>query len=128
MTDDGPLDFAALAELADRIGHVPRRELHCHPDVARWLMLTLPEAEPKFPFAGAIGSLTGVPVTEDPDFEPGAWELREDSEVTAVGRIQVPPWVTAPVKLDVTLPRMIDRYHPWFPCVPPAPLSVSSVI
>ena len=117
-----------LAELADRIGYVPRRELHCHPDVARWLMLTLPEAEPEFPFAGSIGALTGVPVTEKPEFEPGTWELREDGEVTAAGHLEVLSWVTAPVAFDVTLPRMTDRYHPWFPCVAPSTLPISAVL
>lgn len=122
MTTEGaPLNLAALAELADRIGYMPRRELHCHPDVARRLMLTLPEAKPQFPFTGSIGALTGVSVIENPDFEPGAWEIREDGEVTASGYLEVPPWVTAPVVFDVALPRMIDRYHPWFTYVPPSP-------
>lgn len=126
--EGGPLDFAALAELAGRIGYVPRRELHCHPDVARWLMLTLPEAEPESPFTGAIGALTGVPVTEQADFESGAWELREDGEVTSSGRMQVPPWVTEPIELDVAFPRMIDRSHSWFPCVTPGPFAFGGII
>jgi hypothetical protein len=122
------LGLADLTELAGRIGYVPRRELVCHPDVARLLMLTLPDAEPEFPFTGSIGALTGIPVIGNPDFEPGTWELREDGEVTASGHVEVPPWVTAPVTLDVTFPRMIDRSHPWFPCVPPASFALGGVI
>jgi hypothetical protein len=126
--EGGPLDLAALAELADRIGCVPRREFRCHPSVSRLLMLTLPEAEPGFPFTGSIGALTGIPVIENADFEPGAWELREDGEVTASGRIEVPAFV-APVDLTpMSFPRVIDRTHPWFPYVPPSLLSISSAI
>lgn len=124
---DGPLDFAALAVLAGRIGYVPRRELHCHSSVARLLMLTLPEAEPEFPFTGAIGSLTGIPVIEAPDFEPGTWEIREDGEVTASGHLEVPSWVTAPVAFDVAFPRAADRLRWWLPLAPPAPFTVSGI-
>jgi hypothetical protein len=129
-TEGAPLDLAALAalaDLADRIGYVPRRELHCHPSVGRLLMLTLPEAEPEPPFTGSVGALTGIPVTVKPDFEPGAWEIREDDEVTASGHIDVPPWVTAPAEFDVTFPRMIDRSHSWFPYAPPPPFRLSGI-
>jgi len=123
-------DFKALAELVERIGPVPRRELRCHPHVAKWLILTLPEAQPEFPFAGGIGSMTGIPVIEHADFEPGEWELREDGEVTAVGRIKVPSWVTAPIELDVTFPRVVDRprLDLWFPIASPVPMALLSSI
>jgi hypothetical protein len=122
-------DFTRLAELVGRIGRVPRRELRCHPDVARWLLLTLPEAEPGFPFTGAIGSLTGVPVVENADYQPGEWKLYEDGEAKACGRIRVPPWVTEPVKFDVAFPRMINRSHAWFPVASPAPMAgLSSIV
>lgn len=124
-----PLDFASLAELAGRIGYTPRRELHCHPSVSRLLMLTLPEADPEFPFTGSIGALAGIPVTEKPDFEPGAWEIREDGEVTASGRVDVPPWIAAPVRLDVTFPPVADRLRlrAWLPLAPPAPFMLSGI-
>lgn len=107
------VDFTDVAELAERFGRVLRRELRCHPDVAKWLMLTLPEAQPEFPFTGAIGSLTGVPVIEQPDFEPGAWEILEDGEVTASGRIDVPSLVTEPVTFDVEFPATGRLSHLW---------------
>lgn len=129
ITESGTPDFTALTELADRIGRVPRRELHCHRDVRLWLTLTVPELEPQFPFTGS--ALTGVPVIEREDFEPGTWEIREDGEVTASGHIEVPSWVTAPIDLKFSpLPHMAD--HPWlnpgFRVMAPVPFSFASVI
>ena len=129
-TESGPLDLAALAELADCIGRVPRRELHCHRDVRLWLALTLPELEPQFPFTGSTGTLTGVPVIEREDFEPGTWEIREDGEVTANGHVEVPSWVTAPVDFKFSpFPRMTDRpgLNPGFRVMFPVPFSLSTI-
>jgi hypothetical protein len=93
-------------------------------------MLTLPEAEPEFPFAGAVGSLTGIPVIKQADFEPGVWELFEDGEVKACGRIRVPPWVTEPIKLDVEFSPAADRLwrHSLFPITSPVPMAGLSSI
>lgn len=110
------LTYAELADLMAQFPTPVRRELRCHPDVARWLMLTLPDAaEPEFPFTGAIGAITGIPVTERADFEPGEWELREDGKVKASGHIDVPPWVTRPVEFDIEPPSfsVISRVWPY---------------
>ncbi len=130
-TQDGALDLAALTELAGRIGHVPRRELRCHPDVSRWLMLTLPEAKPEFPFTGAVGSLTGVPVIENDGYQPGEWELYEDGEAKASGRIRVPSWVTEPIKLEFAAPSAIERLwlRGYLPAASPVPMAgLSSIV
>lgn len=84
------MDYQSVADL---LGQFPKPKpcaLHCHPDVANWLRLTTPEAKPEFPFTGSIGALTGIPVFEEPEFDDGNWELREDGLVHSSGHIDVP--------------------------------------
>ena len=81
-----PLTIPAIAELLSQLPKPKLRELHCHPRVTRHLRTTSAEAEPGFP--GAIGTLTGIPVIEHDDMKPGAWELREDGDVVASGRLR----------------------------------------
>lgn len=81
--DIGPEEWAQMLADAPK----PKlRALHCHPRVAEHLHAISVEAKPEFP--GAIGSLTGVPVIEHDDMQPGAWELREDGQVVSSGRLR----------------------------------------
>lgn len=83
-------DLKAIADLLGDWQPPKPRELHCHPDVSNWLMLISREPEPGFQFTGSIGSLTGIPVFEEPDFEDGNWELREEGHVISNGHVDVP--------------------------------------
>lgn len=90
-------------------------ELHCHPDVANWLMLTTREAKPEFP--GQIGSLTGIPVVDEPEFADGAWELRRDGEIIKSGHVDV-PYLARKLKIEIRPPDLsaLRRHHylgPW---------------
>jgi hypothetical protein len=92
-------ELPRLTELLGDLKPPKRAELHCHRRVVNWLRLTSREAE--LP-DGAIGGLTGVLVVEDADMEPGAWERRQDGEVTASGNIGM-PWLDVlaePLKIE----------------------------
>lgn len=78
-------DYASIAEAMRNLPRMPLRELHCHPAVAASLRLAAPEAGPQFPWSGAIGSLTGIPVIEKPEMMPGAWEIRENGILVSFG-------------------------------------------
>lgn len=90
-------DLKAIADLLRSWEPPKLKELHCHPDVANWLMLTSAEPGPQFP--GQIGSLTGIPVFEEPEFEDGAWELREDGLVVTSGHVDV-PYLARKIKIE----------------------------
>jgi hypothetical protein len=78
-------------DIARTMAALPRpkqRELHCHADVVEALRDALPDAEPEFPWSGAVGSATGIPVIEEPEFMPGVWELREDGKMVSFGVIR----------------------------------------
>lgn len=81
----GPSDVAKAMEEVAKL-RLARQELHCHPRVTEHLRATSTETEPAFP--GTIGSLTGIPVIEHDDMQPGAWELREDGEVVSSGKLR----------------------------------------
>jgi hypothetical protein len=80
--------YAGIAAMMAQFPRPVQRELHCAPDVVEALHLTLPEAEPEFPWSGAIGSITGIPVIEKPEFMPGVWQLLEDGKMTDFGVIR----------------------------------------
>ena len=124
--------YAGIADLMAEYPAPVRRELRCHPHVARWLGFTLREARPEVPFTGAIGSLSGIPVFEAEDFEPGAWELREDGDIKVSGHIEVPAWfikLLEPVPFDISIPPVFERRRMdyWFPIAPPVPMAFSGI-
>jgi hypothetical protein len=99
-------DSLTLKGIADLLGNwqPPKLvELHCHPDVANWLRLTAPEAKQEFPFTGSIGVLTGIPVFEEPEFDDGNWELREDGLAVSSGHVDV-PYLARRIKLEFREP------------------------
>lgn len=86
---DGPLDLAALAHLLAGVTPPPRRELLCGPGVIMWLRMTTPEADPSFPWS-QTPPFTGIPLIRAPELGRGEWELRENDEVAASGRLDLP--------------------------------------
>lgn len=96
-------ELKAIADLLDGWQPPKLTELHCHPDVANWLMLTTAEAKPQFPFTGEIGALTGIPVFEEPEFADGAWELRRDGIVIDSGHVDV-PYLARKIKMEFREP------------------------
>lgn len=105
-------ELKTLAELLGNREPLKLRELHCHPGVANWLMLTSkPAPEPDFLLTGRIGALTGIPVFEEPEFEDGAWELREDGEVVKSGHVDV-PYLARRIKVTFHHPlSALDTWH-----------------
>ena len=103
-------ELKAIADLLGNWEPPKLTELHCHPDVSNWLMLTTPEAKPEFPWSGAIGSLTGIPVFEEPEFEDGAWELRQDGKVVSSGHVDV-PYLARRIKLEFHEPLAWPRFR-----------------
>lgn len=87
LTQPPPITLAEIAAYFEAVPRPKRYELHCHPDVAIALYAVSAPAEPEFPWSGAIGSLTGVPVIKKPDLERGRWELYEDGELIKSGML-----------------------------------------
>lgn len=108
MSDDSGLTVPP--GLSDALGHWEPPKLHCHPDVANWLMLVSAEAKPEFP--GEIGSLTGILVFEEPEFDDGTWELRRDGEVVSSGHVDV-PYLARKLKIEFRQPDLsaFRRHH-----------------
>lgn len=78
-----------LGDLAVMMRDMPRlkqREFRCHADVVAWLRASLPDTDPPFP-RDAAATLTGVPVIEKAEMEPGRWEIWEDGQMIKSGRL-----------------------------------------
>jgi len=84
-----PLTLGQIADAMNKFAAHSRpvlRELHCHTRVVSHLRAISVEAEP-LPL-GAIGGLAGIPVIEHDDMEPGAWEIRENGQAVASGKLR----------------------------------------
>jgi hypothetical protein len=84
------VNYDELAAFAESVPRVPKRELWCHPLVAMALRQETPYRVHS-PF-GAWYELNSIPVFEDPAMGVGAWEVREDGEVTQSGNIEWPEY------------------------------------
>jgi hypothetical protein len=89
-----PAPVLTLGEMADLLDHFkPRPASHAvmHPIALRALREACPPAEPPPPGLPGldIAALHGLPLVEDPDMEPGAWEIRNGDEVIASGTVRV---------------------------------------
>lgn len=83
-----PVTLARLRELLPAIP--PPRTLHCHTSVTAALAAAAPPREPgplDFMNLGRIGDLCGIPVYEDPEMMPGAWEIREGAQGGKGGKL-----------------------------------------
>jgi hypothetical protein len=79
------VNYDELASLVSSMPRIPKREMWCHPVV----VMQLREETWWQPFSRSglwrMYDLLACPVYEDPSMDFGAWEIREDGEVTASG-------------------------------------------
>jgi hypothetical protein len=80
------LTYDELAALVVDTPTLPRYELHCCPNVLRWLRVLGEPVGTDFPYLGTAG-LPGIEIFAEPGFEFGVWELRQDNEVIKNGRL-----------------------------------------
>lgn len=86
------MDYNELAEFAQNMPRIPRREMRCHPLVLTALRsgFSVQELASKLGYLGLPNNLMTMNVFEVPVMDPGAWEILEDGEITATGNCITP--------------------------------------